>query len=236
MSDLPKNYKDAYGLGESRMGNAKSSADKLDAAKVFEYAATLGDHWEYLNALNVAMICYRLAGQYNLVDTTHANIMQVLEKDKSAAARQFKARHNRDYAMSRIALAEGASTESERNGFAANARRLLEDSISALDKLNDHEEALVSLGFLGRLESTLGHYDRAAAILANVDAKLRKGDNRVYELNNLMHLIRNVIPILHPSYILRASKLIRETGDKRRRRQLVLLVLSGGRLYGKSPH
>ncbi len=115
-------------------------------------------------------------------------------------------------------------------GKLRHASDLLEDSFIGLININE-TEAGASLGFLARVELRIGHKDEAYRLFIVTAIMLSHGDNRTYELNNLVWLFKLVSPFVRPILLPRALRLIRQTGQRRRLVEVALLVVGGNRLY-----
>jgi len=122
-------------------------------------------------------------------------------------------------------------------GKLKEAAERLGKSYKGLLKLKSYTEAATSLGYLGRVEFLKGDKRKAYLLLAEADAILRSvGVNGTYELNNLIWLFKRVSLFERIALLPRILRLIRQTGQRRRMVEVVLLVVGGNWLYDYAKH
>lgn len=97
--------------------------------------------------------------------------------------------------------------------------------------LRDGDEYWITAGYVGRAYLMVGSRSRAREEFKRADEHLRNGDNRDYELNNLMWWLRTLPIWRRLSLLDRAEALIEETGQARRKPELAIVALGGNWLY-----
>ena len=106
------------------------------------------------------------------------------------------------------------------------------ESTQVLSKDPEHQfEKFVSIGFTGRAYFATGRLSEATSEMYRCDHYMQLGDNRTYELNNLMWLIRAVDRPARPLLRDRIVKLIEQTGQTSRTAELRLIMIGGDKLY-----
>lgn len=118
------------------------------------------------------------------------------------------------------------------------ARDALRGSYVILARNHEPIEAAMSKGFYGRAVFLSGWRREGITLLCEADQLLSGGDNRDYELNNLIWLMRMSFTDRFIN-VRRAVRLIRQTGQSMRWRELVVIIIGGNwlhihlhRLYG----
>jgi len=112
-----------------------------------------------------------------------------------------------------------------RNGLFQHAERNLIEARDTFRVCGMPTSAAVSEGFLARLQLFRGRTNDARYSFIDVDRALQAGDNRNFELDNLMWYIGIANPKVRPGLVRRARKLIATTGQDRRLTQLRLVQL-----------
>ena len=103
-------------------------------------------------------------------------------------------------------------------------------SYTVLYRNNELAEAAMSKGFQGRAKLMEGSRRDAVRLMREADKVLASGDNRDYELNNLIWLMR-ASHIVRFTGLPRAFRLVKQTGQSRRRKELAVIVIGGDWLY-----
>ena len=196
--------------------------ENLAAAKSYEKAAKAlsyeGD--EALGYLNQAAINYRLAGDGRFDDPYWAKAHELFDRviaDTGNPA--LRARAQRDKAM--LLMEQQCYTE---------ALALLRLARQHYTRARDEVEDAATCGFIGRVEYLDGQNGLLNLMLA--DKVLRRGDNRVYELNNLIWLMKVTHPLRRQLLLFRALWLAVRTGYRRRAVEALLIAISP-RLYDR---
>ena len=196
--------------------------ENLAAAKSYEQAAEALSYEddEALGYLNQAAINYRLAGDGRLGARYWAKAHELFDRviaDTGNPA--LRARAQRDKAM--LLMEQQCYTE---------ALALLRLARQHYTRARDEVEDAATCGFIGRVEYLDGQNGLLNLMLA--DKVLRRGDNRVYELNNLVWLMKVVNPIHRQQLLCRALRLAVRTGYRRRAAEALLIAISP-RLYDR---
>lgn len=197
-------------VGHDRMG--KGSFD--EAAWAFEHA--LGDATspdEKASALQMLGVALRLLGELDVsmktLNLAHATADSVV----------LKARITRDLGMTYL-----------EQGDYTMANDAMRGSYTILTRNHELVEAAMSRGFQGRVVFLRGWRREGIELLREADKVLRGGDNRDYELNNLIWLMRMSFPDRLLS-LQRAVRLVKQTGQLRRWKELAVIAIGGDWLY-----
>jgi len=206
-------------------GEAELATSNLTSAlNAFEAAAFIADTADQqATALNLKAIALSLLGRYAMSQDTSNEALQYASNNPTLAGKI-----KRDEGMS---LLRYASTRIfPRVHVSAEVAMLLKESIKLLSFDGDNLELAVSHGYMGRQMLVIGKQARARQYMRQADAIIRLGDNRDYELNNLMWLIR-ADPLHRQTLRSRIIRLIEQTGQTRRNDELRLIMLGGNTLY-----
>lgn len=103
-------------------------------------------------------------------------------------------------------------------------------SYTTLTRCHELVEAAMSRGFQGRVALLSRSREMAIKLLREADKVLAGGNNRDYELNNLIWLMRASFPDRFTG-LPRAIRLVKQTGQSRRRKELVVIVIGGDWLH-----
>lgn len=103
-------------------------------------------------------------------------------------------------------------------------------SYTTLTSYHELVEAAMSRGFQGRVALLSRSREMAIKLLREADKVLTSGNNRDYEVNNLIWLMR-ASHLVRFTGLPRALHLVKQTGQSRRRKELVVIVIGGDRLY-----
>lgn len=196
--------------------------ENLAAAEAYERAVKQlpdGDD-EALGYINQAAINYRLAGDGRLGARYWAKAHELFDRviaDTGNPA--LRARAQRDKAM--LLMEQQCYTE---------ALALLRLARQHYTRARDEVEDAATCGFIGRVEYLDGQNGLLNLMLA--DKVLRRGDNRVYELNNLIWLMKVTHPLRRQLLLFRALWLAVRTGYRRRAVEALLIAISP-RLYDR---
>jgi hypothetical protein len=206
-------------LGEGRF---------FDALNEYGGAAHVAiDDAEKASALQMKAVTYSMAAQDEAATRAVKEAMKVAGDDIV-----LKGRISRDAAMIMMRIAAATRIRKKRDRLAHDALKMLMESLAYLRGPDHVIEFTVTLGFLGRYELLFGKKKwNAQHILENAGATLHEGDNRIYELNNLMWLIRAVPAKERPALQARILPLIETTGQTFRYDQLALIMRFGNRTY-----
>lgn len=197
--------------------------ENLAAAKSYEKAAkTLsyeGD--EALGYLNQAAINYRLAGDGRFDDPYWVKAHELFDRViANAQASELRNRARRDKAMLYV--------EEERYD---EAEKLLSAARGEYDASYNWVEFWCTRGFEARVFYAQGKHALAREHLHSADHGLR-GQHDLYELNNLVWLMKVVNPIHRQQLLCRALRLAVRTGYRRRAAEALLIAISP-RLYDR---
>ena len=196
--------------------------ENLAAAEAYERAVKQlpdGDD-EALGYINQAAINYRLAGDGRLGARYWAKAHELFDRviaDTGNPA--LRARAQRDKAM--LLMEQQCYTE---------ALALLRLARQHYTRARDEVEDAATCGFIGRVEYLDGQNGLLNLMLA--DKVLRRSDNRVYELNNLIWLMKVTHPLRRQLLLFRALWLAVRTGYRRRAVEALLIAISP-RLYDR---
>ena len=183
--------------------------DNLGAARLFEQAAADREEYNSVFWLNQAAINYRLAGSGHwtkalelfdhVIETTHS---------------ELRDRARRDKAMLLVDL-----------GRFNEAIWLLQKAELGQVERGQIIESYVTQGFIGRVRLAAGERQWGREILERVNGNLR-GYHSVYELNNLIWLLKAVSLPRRLTLLPRALHLAARTGYRRRGVEAMLITVS----------
>ena len=196
-------------------------------------ALNAGNFPEAANAFTLATIhadsdnevasAYQMAGVALRLDSKHG---------EAHVAFETALLYTKDVAL-RLSITRDEAAVYLNEGKLHRASDLLEDSFIGLINI-DETEAGASLGFLARVELRMGHKNEAYRLFISTDVMLSSGDNRTYEMDNLVWLFKVVSPFVRLTLLPRAVRLIRQTGQRRRIVEIVLLTVGGEWLHGQA--
>lgn len=194
----------------------KSGSEFLAASRFEEAVVLASNRCQRASALQKLGIARRLNGELEVSEEIHNRAIATAEDDI------LKARIKRDLGMTYLD-----------KGDYNLAYDILDISYRTL--LNHHEpiEAAMSRGFQGRVKLLQGSRKQAVSLLREVDKVLRGGDNRDYELNNLIWLMRASYRTRFTGSW-RAVRLIKQTEQSRRWKELVVIIIGGNWLHTHS--
>lgn len=197
--------------------------ENLAAAKSYEKAAKAlsyeGD--EALGYLNQAAINYRLAGDGRFDDPYWVKAHELFDRVIAEAQEgELRNRARRDKAMLYV--------EEERYD---EAEKLLSAARGEYDASYNWVEFWCTRGFEARVFYAQGKHALAREHLHSADHGLR-GKHDLYELNNLVWLMKVVNPIHRQQLLCRALRLAVRTGYRRRAAEALLIAISP-RLYDR---
>lgn len=210
-----------YG-GYSKSGDELERAGKsYEAATEFKKAARVAfDQRDKCTALHRAAINLRVAKQYEDAEYTFEEALA----NSNGGGQELRIK--RDMIMARV-LSGRVTSEDEST---------LDEIYSNQLKVGMLLEAGVTLGFIARLDLKLGK-SRDAALLdfSEADRLMRKSEyrNRVYELNNLIHWMKNENFIKRFILGPRAIYLALKTGYRIRAIEASILMTGGPKIYEK---
>lgn len=221
-SSPPSGYEARLQTGEIALNNG----DFITALSQFDEAFKCAENDEQAaRALQWRGITYRLSGKYvDAIDSLEEALARVDERSLQAGL------INRDLGMVYVDLVQRYKDNGD-SSTARAARLHLENSQTILREVGLSIEEAATLGFIGRLHYIIGEKLPAAVAMKRADQILKKSDNPAYELNNLIWLMRVVPRSERVELNRRALKLVQETGQTRRLKELKLLMLGGDRLY-----
>ena len=197
--------------------NAMNHGLFTESAEAFHYASQVGEENADIAAAHQGHgIAMRLLGEYLESHVSFGTALLYARQDPA-----LKLRIMRDEALTYMA-----------EGKLQRAYDMAHDSFIGLSRF-DQDESAASLGAMGRIELQRGHRADALRMFNEADGILnRPGSNLDYQLNNLIWLLKVARPALRLAILPRGLRLIKATGQSRRKIEVVILVVVGGnRLY-----
>ncbi len=173
-------------------------------------------------ALHMQAITLRVAKRYEEADMVFEKLLAQVGDDPVLLKRA-----ERDFGMS---VLEQAVRDDSVPTY-RRAAALLRSSRDELLVLDEMFEAALSDGFVGRMYFELRRIDEAVETLLRVHHQLI-GQDPVAALNNLIWLARSS-PKYRWRFVWVAQRLVVATGHTRRRKEYLVLLLGGDRLYRK---
>lgn len=223
MSNPDQSYASLMDQGEAAMNTDRM----LDAIDVYNAAArAAADNTEQAQAVQLASIALSVSGQLQEAEALNAVALGLADGDPILTARIL-----RDSAMVTLRIASRSRNTSSKQAFVRLASATLNQSIALLRGSEHQVERTISLSYRGRYQLLFGESQDAALILRLADETLCSSNNRTYELNNLMWLLRAVPRKERSELRNRIMPLIAQTGQTRRYNQIPLIMLGGNRLY-----
>lgn len=187
--------------------------DNTVAAELFE---SLAKELNRPDLANQAAINWRLAKNY---ERAHAAFNEAYRQSLLSGDTSLADRVRRDKAMLLL----------EQEAF-DDAATMLEASRQSQQVAGEKLEAAVTLGFIARVTLRQGDVHLAQSELRQVDNELR-GQHDVYELNNLIWLLKVERPPRRLALMIRTIRLAGKTGYRHRAVEAGLITISP-RLYG----
>jgi|GEM_PF-5450920 len=197
----------------------------MDAENDFCTAAELAgilveftkDNDEKFAALHLLGICTRMV--FGGDSLSERMLQTVIELELRHTDKTLAPRAHRDLGMVYVDMEDYSK-----------AGHHVETSYFLLEEQGEYQEAAISQGFIGRVALCVGDTERAYLLMSLADEKLKHGDDRSAELNNLIWLMQASVPLQRLKDHRRAIKLAKQVGTKRRCKEAHLILLSP-RLY-----
>lgn len=191
------------------------------AQRYFRDAATVAkSRAQVAESLQWRGITHRLQG----------NLSTSIEMFKAAIAltednTHLQGRLYRDLAMTIVAQLRKAKHGPARKLHEDGAEACLLKSQSLLNTTGDSVELAATYGFHGRLCALVGNPGQARSYYARADTVLKGGDNRDYELNNLIWMLKVATPQKRAAIRSRIWPLIWQTRQFRRVHEVVATTI-----------
>lgn len=177
-------------------------------------------------AFQVQGLTRRKMGDY--VEASEALKTAVHLAEGEPAAELLLGRIHRDLAMAYMDMMSSASSPGAYFSARFQAGVELDSSERLLREGGGMLECAVTIGFIGRYYYLIGNTKKAAELMLEADAVLRNGNNRVYELNNLIWLLKVRRRLAYYRRILRLIKELDVIGGTRHQEARIIFYGSDG--------